>query len=214
MATLGAMKARILAETTRDDLVDEIADEITSAIKFYQGKRFWFNEKRTQITFSTVPGRVDYDGTDQADIPNLVRIDYVTVDQDGRKLPVRYAEPDRIEVWLGSSSMVRNPPVYHSYYGQTIRFYPVPDKAYPVIIAGVVRVGAPASDDEANNPWMTEAEELVRFRAKRNLYLNCFFGSEMQTAASFAAAEEEALKRLKAETSSRTQVDRLRPSCV
>ena len=212
MSTLGDMKTRISEETTRDDLLASgaIEREIRSAIRFYSTFRFWFNEKRTQVSFNTVNGQSSYTSADHADIPNLMRIDYVLVEYQGRQISVRYATPEQIEVWTGSISAVLNPPSFYNYYQKELRFYPIPDDAYPVRVAGVIRLPAPADDAETDNAWMVDAEELIRARATRQLYLTNFFGSEQGMVAAFGQMENEALERLRFETSSRSNVRTVR----
>jgi hypothetical protein len=217
MATLGAMKARIARETTRDDLLDNgaIAEEITSAINFYRAERFWFNEKRTQLLFNTVVGQTDYGAATAADIAHILRIDYVTASWPGDgAITVGYCSPLDMEILLSNPPLSAARPYRYSYYEQTLRLYPEPDRIYPVRVAGVFRVNPPATDVEAGNPWMTEAEELIRSRAKRNLYMNSMLGTEATQVAAMKALEDEALSRLKRETSSRTQVKFLRPTCL
>jgi hypothetical protein len=215
MATLGAMKARIARETTRDDLLDNgaIAEEITSAINFYRAERFWFNEKRTQLLFNTVVGQTDYGAATAADIAHILRIDYVTASWPGDgAITVGYCSPLDMEILLSNPPLSAARPYRYSYYEQTLRLYPEPDRIYPVRVAGVFRVNPPATDVEAGNPWMTEAEELIRSRAKRNLYMNSMIGTEASQGTAMRALEEEALNRLKRETSSRTQVRHIRPT--
>jgi hypothetical protein len=217
MATLGAMKARIARETTRDDLLDNgaIAEEITSAINFYRAERFWFNEKRTQLVFNTVVGQTDYGAATAADIAHILRIDYVTASWPGDgAITVGYCSPLDMEILLSNPPLSAARPYRYSYYEQTLRLYPEPDRIYPVRVAGVFRVNPPATDVEAGNPWMTEAEELIRSRAKRNLYMNSMIGTEAAQGTAMRALEEEALSRLKRETSSRTQVRHIRPACL
>lgn len=215
MATLGAMKARIARETTRDDLLDNgaIAEEITSAINFYRAERFWFNEKRTQLLFNTVVGQTDYGAATAADIAHILRIDYVTASWPGDgAITVGYCSPLDMEILLSNPPLSAARPYRYSYYEQTLRLYPEPDRIYPVRVAGVFRVNPPATDVEAGNPWMTEAEELIRSRAKRNLYMNSMIGTEASQGTAMRALEEEAFNRLKRETSSRTQVRHIRPT--
>lgn len=217
MATLGAMKARIARETTRDDLLDNgaIAEEITSAINFYRAERFWFNEKRTQLVFNTVVGQTDYGAATAADIAHILRIDYVTASWPGDgAITIGYCSPLDMEILLSNPPLSAARPYRYSYYEQTLRLYPEPDRIYPVRVAGVFRVNPPATDVEAGNPWMTEAEELIRSRAKRNLYMNSMIGTEAAQGTAMRALEEEALSRLKRETSSRTQVRHIRPACL
>lgn len=215
MTTLGTMKSRIASETDRDDLLDSgaIEAEILSAIRFYRGYRFWFNEKRSTVTFNTVVGQTDYTSTENSHIPNLIRIDYVTCAQNSGDLQdVRWAHPRDMEMLLGNAPLASARPYRYAYYEGVLRLYPKPDQIYPIRIAGVIRVNAPASDTEADNPWMTEAEELIRARAKRNLYLNSMLGTENSQVQAMKSYEDEALDRLQRETSSRTQVNHIRPT--
>lgn len=212
MTTLAIMKARIEAETLRSDLTANgaIASEIESAIKFYRSHRFWFSEKRTRADFNTVIGQSEYTATDQSDIPNLIRIDSISITDDGKAHAMRLASPLEIELMIQSSTSLANVPVHYSYYAQVLRFYPIPDKVLPVRIMGVFQVASPATDSETNNPWMNEAEELIRARAKRNLYLNWMLGTENSQVVAMKSFEDEALDRLKQENSSRNQTARIR----
>jgi len=208
MSTLGDMKTRILQTTNRDDLADAVAQEISSAIKFYRAKRFWFNEKHDEVMFDTVDGRGRYDVTDNPNIPNLFRIDYMTVEFNGRVLPIRLEHPEVIDVLLGSSAIVYNPPVYYSYYDQVLRFFPIPNAAYPIRVVAVIRIPEPATDEEEDNPWMTDGEELIRSRATRFLYDSWMEDPAM--ADRWERKEREVYAQLRRETSSRTQVTRIR----
>jgi hypothetical protein len=212
MSTLGEMKTRIAEETTRDDLLASgaIEREIVSAMKFYRSNRFWFNESRSKVQFNTVVGQSTYTAAAHPDIPDLLRIDYITVSYLGRELRLRFANPADMEQWTGSIAAVTNPPAFFSYYGQELRFYPIPDGVYPVRVAGVTRYPLPAFEAETGNPWMTDAAELIAARATRNLYLKNMFGSEQSQVAAFKALEDEALERLRVETSSRSQVRTMR----
>jgi hypothetical protein len=217
MTTLATMKNRIARETTRDDLLDSgaIAEEILSAIAFYAPHRFWFNEKRSTVTFDTVIGQTDYAAAANIHIPNLIRMDYATVAYgSGDTAVMTYAQPRDMDILLGNAPVSRSRPYRYSYYESVLRLYPEPDQVYPVRIAGVIRIAPPATDDEAGNAWMTEAEELIRARSKRNLYLNSMIGTEATQVSAMRAFEDEALERLRRETSSRSQVNYIRPSCL
>ena len=215
MDTLGTMKERIARETTRDDLLDSgaIEEEIRSAIAFYRGYRFWFNEKRSAVTFNTVVGQTDYTSTENANIPNLIRIDGVFATYgSGDITHVSYCDPVTMELLLGNTPVSSSRPYKYSYYEQILRLYPRPDQIYPMRIMAVVRVNAPVNDTEADNPWMIDGEELIRARAKAMLAANSMLGTENSQASVMKSVEAEALERLKMETSSRSQVNRIRPT--
>ncbi len=209
MATLADMKSRIADEIFREDLTSAIAREITSGISFYQRTRFWFNETRT-ITFDTVADRAFYTAADHADIPNLIEIDYIQISQSGWPYSLCEATPETVDVWSGMPS--NGVPTTFSYFEQQLRLYPTPNGVYPMQIAALRRYPAPASDDEADNHWMTDAEELIRSRAKRNIYLHSLMDQGM--AAVMRSAEDEALASLAAEASRRQNVHTLQPSGI
>ena len=60
MAALSDLQARIISETTRDDLADTLATDfaniIAKSIEQYAAERWWFNERRTLITCT--PGQI------------------------------------------------------------------------------------------------------------------------------------------------------------
>jgi len=76
--TYGTMQDRIAREIGRSDLTTQIRDAIQTAIRYYERKRFYFNE--FQASFSASSSQEYYDSADLSQIPNLVEIDSLTVD--------------------------------------------------------------------------------------------------------------------------------------
>jgi len=211
MTTLAVMKQRIANELDRTDLADAIAAEIGSAINFHRFRRFFFNERRTALVFNTAAGQADYEAAAHASIPHILDIDSVTLARDGSTTSLHPIDQERMERLLGAVSSGQSRPSRYSYYAQALRLYPVPDGVYPIRVAGVFRVAAPVTDDEAGNPWMTDAEELIRSRAKKNLYASWMEGSDTAKAQVMDALEQGALEALLAETSRRTSFRRFEP---
>lgn len=209
MATLGEMVSSIATEMFRDDadFPSYVRAEIKRAIAHYQRTRFHFNETRG-ITFNTVAGQDFYGAADEPRIPNLLEIDYIQATQGGGPYAVTPTSAEAIDIWSGV--ITSGWPSDYVYYEGKLRFYPTPASVYPVRIAALVRIAAPATDDEADNPWMTDAEELIRSRAKRNLYLHYLANTEM--GAVMKAAEDEALSSLKREANARQNVHTIAPS--
>lgn len=201
MTTLADMKASIAAEIYRDDLTDAIAAEIGRAITFYQHKRFFFNETRL-IVFNLVAGQQLYGAAAEPRIPNLLQIDYVQVTQNGRPLPLEMTDAETMDLWEGTPAS--GAPSRYCYFERQIRVHPTPNLAYPMRISAVVRAPAPATDTEADNVWLNEAEELIRCRAKRNLYLHHLADQAM--GGIMKAAEDEALQALTIESAGRQNV--------
>lgn len=203
MTTLTIMKARIADELARSDLTSQIASAITTAIDAYRDLRFWFNESRT-ITFSTVAGQEFYDSTDAAALGTIRRFDYIGVyigDQFNR---LEYHSPADME-WLSVGLTASGQPFDYTYYQRKIRLYPTPDGVYTVRVGASVTVAAPATDGETDNPWMVEAERLIRSRAKNELALHVLKDTDL--AQTMAIAVQEALDQLKGETAMLTKAE-------
>lgn len=204
MSTLTIMKARIADELARTDLTSQIAYAISDAIAAYQDERFFFSESRS-VTVATVADQEFYGASDAAALGTLVKIDYVTYTASGsnqvwRLPPMRPADMEE----ASTSGTSTGSPSWYAFYNKQLRLYPVPDAVYTVRVAGAVSVAAPASDSEADNPWMTYAERLIRSRAKLELALHVL--KDMDLAQTMSEAVTEALEQLKERTNQLTQV--------
>lgn len=202
MSTLATLINRISDELARDDLESQIRYAINDAIAAYESERFYFNESRA-LTFSTVASQEFYTASDAADIGNLIKIDYLAIyvgDQPYQLLAMRPVDMEHFST-NGTST---GQPSWYLLYDEELRFYPVPDAAYTIRVAGVFKAAAPASDAEANNPWMTKAERLIRSRAKLELALHVL--KDIELAATMQQAVEEAWIQLKSRTAQITQV--------
>lgn len=194
--TQAQMKLDIADEIARPDLTSQIASKIAEAIDFYQAERFWWSESR-DITFNTVAGQEFYTATDNAAIPLLSAFDYVILYIGSIPWPIARRTDTEIEV-LNQNGLMRGQPWNWSYYNEQLRLGPVPDTVYSMRIAAHQSVAAPASDSVTGNPWMTNAELLIRSRAKHLLYKHVIRNSEY--AQTMAEAAEEAFAMLKGKT--------------
>lgn len=172
--TLGQMKADIADELGRSDLTSQIAAKIAEAIDFYQSERFAFSESR-DTTFSTSTGQEFYgDATTPvavAGISTLQFIDYVILYIGSIPWPIARRTDTEIEV-LNQNGLMRGQPWNWAYYNQQLRLGPVPDAVYSMRIAAHRYVAPPANDTETGNPWMTQAEKLIRCYAKYLLFMH------------------------------------------
>jgi hypothetical protein len=197
VGTQGYMKDKIADEIARPDLSSQIADKITEAIAAYQPERFFFSESR-DITFNTVASQEFYTSSDNAAIPTLQAFDYLILYIGSIPWPIARRTDVEIEV-LNQNGLMKGQPWNWSYYNQQIRLGPVPDTVYAMRIAAHQKVAAPATDDTAGNPWMTDiAERLIRSRTKYELYLHVIRNMDMAQA--MAAAVTEAFDALKGQT--------------
>jgi hypothetical protein len=203
MTTLTTMKARIATELRRSDLTGQIASAISTAIDAYSDERFHFAEKRSN-TFNTVADQEFYGIADFPALSLLVKIDYVTLRIGNTVFDLLPDIPSTME-GVSDNATATGQPGWYVYYERQIRLYPVPaTSGWPVRVAGVYRYAAPATDDEASNFWMTEAERLIRCRAKYELATHVLL--DMNMAQVMTANTSEAFDQLKRKTNKLTQM--------
>jgi hypothetical protein len=203
MTTLTIMLDRIDRELRRGGTIDtQIREAVLSAIAAYSDDRFHFNEKRS-VTFNTVANQEFYDSDDAADLANLVKIDHITMRVGNSIFDILPETP----VWMEGASdnaTATGQPGWYVYYERQLRLYPVPaESGWVVRVSGVYRYAAPATDEEANNFWMTEAERLIRCRAKYELATHVLI--DTQLAQVMTANTTEAFSQLKKKTNKLTQ---------
>lgn len=199
MTTLAIMKARIASELRRTDLTTQIADAITTSIEAYKGHRFWFAVSRA-LTFTTVAGQEFYTATDNANIGRIEKIDFVNLLVGTYPYLLSESDPDQIES-LSLDGTQDGQPRYYSLYANQFRLYPIPEQAYTVRVSGIIGLGAPASDVEANNAWMIEGERLIRHRATFELATHVLRDKDIQESA--ALGVEDALTSLRLRSANR-----------
>lgn len=200
MTTLATMRTRIASEFVNESITSaQIDAAIQSAIKHYQRERWYFTESRTE-TFNTVASQEFYGTADNANIPNLSLIDQLTITINS----TRDQLTERSWEWIDNVSTTTtsiSAPTDYCYYAQQIRLYPIPDAVYPIRISGLIRLAALSADSDSN-AWMIDGEEMIRGRAKWDLAVNVFYGSEQADAA--LALEQRAYSVLRRDTDRRS----------
>jgi len=205
MATLGTMIDRIEAEIGRSDLTAAVRDSIQTAIRFYERRRFYFNELRS--SFSTSASKEYYGSADAAFIARLVDIDSITVDVNTSTYPVvprDFSYIDQVQTNAGYTG----DPTDYVYYNLQLRFYPIPQTARAVNVSGVQKF-VTLTATNSTNAWFVDAEALIRSRAKYELYHHRI--QKPEKAAQMRGAELDALAALEGETFSKI-AGRLRPT--
>lgn len=215
MTTRGAMVAEIVADTGRSAATQQTAmiSKINAAIRHYAPKRFWFNETRS-ATFNTVIGTDTY-AFNTATTTGAIAYEFFKIDGvwvtfaagDVREMDVEdYAllEAD------SDSQTANNQPTAYGYINRALRFDYAPDAIYAVRIAGHLKIAAPATDGETDNPWMTEAYDLIMCRAKAELYAHKW--EDPQNAALMVQAESSALRALQEATYDKERTGYVTPS--
>jgi len=192
MATLAALKTRIILDTNRDDmgaggeLEQALTDAIADAIELHADTLFWFN--RASATAATAAG------TATVALPAGLRIALSVTYLGAPLLKVPLAA---IEAAADAAAPAAGPPARWAEESGAIRLDPVPDAAYALGVHGIAELGVPA----LANAWTEEGVRLILAEAKKIL----FRGPLRDTEGLALAADEarEALARLRRETARR-----------
>lgn len=196
MTTLGTMIDRIEDELARSDLTTQIQRAILSAVAYYERRRFYFNEATG--TFTTVSGQEYYGSSDLAAIPDMLMIDAMRLTIGDAYEVINSATFEEID--RRQTGTISGDPTLYTYFAEQIRLYPKPSEARTITVAYVKRFAAMSSTTDSN-VWTTDAEGLIRSRAKWDLCTHITHDYEM--AGFMKAAEQEELAALLSETSRR-----------
>ena len=166
MPSFATMEARIIAELQRSDLATFVDDAINDAINHYTRYRFWFNE--TSATQNTASGTAVY-----AWPTDFVMLDSLVITVSGTTYPLRQVSPREIDEWNSTTST--GVPTCFAEYKSQFRLYPTPNATLTLTQYYVKSFTALTTGSASSNVWTTEAEELIRTRAKKllaGMYLN------------------------------------------
>ena len=199
MTTLADLKTRIVAETVRDDVSGDLADQllihIQKACRYYQNEKFWFN--------SIIASAVTVASTATVNVPaSMLRVDRVTI-------PAYYTELTEVTLIGIDYDTVESIPRGYAYYNDALKLYPIPDAVYTLELTGLADVAAPAVDADTSI-WTNEAADLIVARTKMTLYRDQFRDPEGTQLAQadvqevFAALKRETAKRLETKLRART----------
>lgn len=163
----GTIVSDIVSETRRS-MSDVISNLVLDAIAHYQSDRFFFNE--TTQSFSISSSQDTYTSVDASFIPRVMEIDSMrlTVSSSDQPTldPVQWSYLEDLNYPTSNGQ-----PVAYAYWGQSFRFYPIPDGGYAVRFSGVTQDTSLSLSTDINN-WTTRGKgyELIKNRAKSLLY--------------------------------------------
>lgn len=206
VATLGELKTRIITETNRDDLADELASSlntvIADAIEFYAAERWWWNEAR--VTSLCTPG------AEYIDRPTGARI----IDKPFLLIGgVRYDMTKRTMEYLEGlyTTPLNGQPTDYCEFGTQVRLWPTPNLAYTIIWLDIADVTAlDYSDDTSSNAWTNYVPQLISAQV-RMIFFRDYFKADLDFARA-STAEKQWHDRFKGETNRRLSTGRVRPS--
>jgi hypothetical protein len=193
MSDYGDLTSKILDDLHRDDLTSQVSLAIQSAIDFYGGERFWFNEARA--TASTQSGQEFYDLPD-----DFVDIDSLIITINNYSYPLIQRDYQQTDSWYVSSNNYTGYPSDFAIYEEQLRLYPIPNGTYTMTISYQKRL-ADLSASGDSNAWTNQARNLIRFYADADVSLNTL--QDDDRFATFKAQEGTELMRLRSEAQRR-----------
>lgn len=169
MATLGGLRDRILDELAESSLTSQVELAIRSAVDAYQRETFYFTESFS-LTATTSAGAEYYSAADFSFISGLPHIDSIVLLNGTTRVPLTKRSKLYMDD-IATETTSQGEPGEFSYYAQRLRLYPIPDGEYTLIVSSDPRQ-ATLSASTDTNVWTTEAEELIRYRAKADVEIN------------------------------------------
>lgn len=213
--TLAGMLSHIQSDTGRTAAAQVTAMRmaIERAIGYYQKRRFWFNETRS-ATFNTVVGTHTYTFNT---LTSVGTIGYEFDQIDGCWITFGAGDVREIEAANyadfeedADNQTTNGQPTQFGYINRALRFDYAADAIYSVRLAGHLILAGPATDGEADNPWMTEAYNLIMSRAKAELFAHRW--DDFVAASAMQTAEQLALKALTDATVDKTRTGFVTPT--
>jgi hypothetical protein len=214
MATLGDLKQRIISETTRDDLADDMAVQfaniIAKSIDQYAAERWWFNERH--LFTATVAGQ-DYVLWPVGVTGEARWIDELYLNQNGgnTRWPIMARSIAEFEALSQPSTFGQ--PTDYLVADDRVKLFPIPNQIYALGWDLIVNVTPALVADTDSNAWTNQGQDLIVAQAKIRLYRDNLSAIASDSRLVLALAQEkDAYSRLRAESTRRTATGRLQPS--
>ena len=176
MTTLALLKAEIKddLDDTDDDYADYIAKAIRECIRRLQTRKLLFNVNR-EYTTATISGTDEYqlrvtasDQSDQA-YPRFMEVSKVYVEFSATDIrEMGFIRPREFDTRV----VVSGEPFKYTYLYDTVKLHFKPNSAdWTIHVHGHERIMWPVTDNEADNPWMLHAYNLIRAHVLADVFL-------------------------------------------
>jgi hypothetical protein len=209
MTTLADLKTRIISETVRDDLADDLATQfdviIRGAIEEWATQHFYFNEGRVTLpTVALNPTVI---------VPPSIRIiDSLWITVGGSRYQLLKRSIDEIEDLQVSPT--NGQPAYWAEFAGNMVIWPTPNIVYPLIVICVQDV-LPVldfTDGASSNAWTTVGQDLITATSKKRLYRDYLSAVAQDPRLDLAIVQEtEAANQLFARSNRKIATGRIRP---
>ncbi|ATO57854.1 hypothetical protein [Bartonella sp. 1-1C] len=198
--TFGQMVALIQDEVddTTGEYSVQIQDSILTALRLCEQEPFFFNKIR-EICFKTQSGKTWYGYEDTAFLEKEMVIESLVLEQkDAGRIPLLYKSVKKAQKECKNHS-VQGTPVFYTFLDQQIGLFPTPDTVETVRLFWRPVYFSDSFTLQGENPWFFYAFDLIKARAKYELYKNILKDAEC-AAVAFNDFQEQ-LQLLRYETS-------------
>ncbi|MCL6229248.1 hypothetical protein [Bartonella bilalgolemii] len=200
--TFGQMMALIQDEIddTTGEYSVQIQDSILTALRLCEQEPFFFN-KMGEMRFKTQSGKTWYGYEDTAFLETEMVIESLVLEQkEARPIPLLYKSVKKAQKEYKNHS-VQGTPVFYTFLDQQIGLFPTPETVETVRLFWRSAHFSDILTLQDENPWFVYAFDLIKARAKYELYKNILKDTEY-AAIAFNDFQEQ-LQLLRYETSRR-----------
>lgn len=209
MATRTDLESRIADDLIRNDLTSQITAAVDTAIRAYRSERLTFNEAYRVTATLTVSAYLTPLTALSVRFRKIDRLRIVRTSNDLWDLYKRDYD------WIMSRQDVNatTQPIEYCVYNDTIHYDSNADQTYTLYIDGVKDLGEGATLSYSVNStaaWFNDGRELIRHRARRELYSHVL--KDFELAAAAKGAEDEAKRILKSDHGEQNGTGAIRPT--
>lgn len=164
MANYGDLKARIADDLARTDLTTQIIAAISDAIDEYKDRRLGFNE----VISSALPFTA---GTPNYAVPtDFLHADLIMHSDGATETVVDQIDHETYRRIVFQPNNQQGQAQVYSIYAGEFWFYPTPDNSTDTYKVHYLQDLTDAAADETENGWTNQGRNLVRARAKGDLF--------------------------------------------
>ncbi|WP_455478006.1 hypothetical protein V3565_04455 [Bartonella sp. B10] len=195
-------------DDTTSEYLEQIQNSIFTAMRFCTQESFFFNEKKV-VTFKTQIGKIWYGQQDGFFLePNMVLDSVFLETHSATQIQLFYKSIELLQQQYGSHSS-QGTPYFYTCSDQKIGLFPTPQDVYDVRFFCTIGYDKGKSIIQNDSPWMMYAFDLIKARAKYELYKNIL--KDPEGAASAFNDFQEQVKALRIETSYRRNASNILP---
>ncbi|WP_175869339.1 hypothetical protein [Bartonella gabonensis] len=208
--TFASMVALIQDEIddTTAEYSRQIQDSIVTALRLCEREPFFFNERR-KSTFNTQSGKTWYGREEGVFIETEKTLEDVFLAvKDTTPIKLFFKPLEALHQQYGMHPELGTP-FFYTCLDQKIGLFPTPENIETIQLSYTPLYLVDEQLKEDDNPWLIYAFDLIKARAKYELYKNILKDSEY-AAASFRDFQEQ-LQALRIETSRRKDSTKIRP---